>query len=301
MIHGIDIGGSKIELVAFDDALTPIARERIATPTEDYDEFLDAVATLVAEADRRFGVAAPVGVGVPGLIDEAGRSFCANVPCAIGKPVADDLSRRIGRNVVAENDCRLFALSEARGGAGEGYRSVFGAILGTGAAAGLVIDGHLERGRRGAAGEYGHIPVSAALQREHDLASARCSCGLPDCAEAYVGGPGLLAMARHFGVAASSTRDVVSAWREGRSGGAQTYAAFLDILAASLANVVKLVDPDIIVMGGGLSQIGELIVDLPGAIARHHFRGFGSPPVVIARFGDSSGVRGAALLAGAAR
>lgn len=297
MIYGIDIGGTKIELVVFDDALTPQSRERLPTPTGDYDAFLGAVAELVARADTDHGTAAPIGVGVPGLVDTDGLSFCANVPCAIGKPVARDLSERIGRAVAAENDCRLFALSEAHGGAGQDYRSVFGAILGTGAAAGLVIDGRLERGRCGAAGEYGHLPLPASLQHEHDLLLRDCACGLPACAEAYIGGPGLLAMAREYGVEGNDTQAVVEAWRAGTRAGTRTYDAFLDILGASLANVVKLVDPDVIVMGGGLSQIPEVIADLPAAVTRHMFSGFGSPPVALAKFGDSSGVRGAALLA----
>lgn len=297
MIYGIDIGGTKIELVVFDDALAPQARERVPTPTGDYDAFLGAVAQLVAQADADHGADAPIGVGIPGLVDAEGLSFCANVPCAIGKPVARDLSDRIGRAVVAENDCRLFALSEANGGAGAGYRSVFGAILGTGAAAGLVVEGRLERGRRGAAGEYGHLPLSSTLQHEHDLMMVDCACGLRACAEAYIGGPGLLAMARYFGVTADDTQGVIRSWRDGERAGTRTYAGFLDILGASLANVVKLVDPDVIVMGGGLSQIPEVMADLPDAITRHMFTGFGAPPVVLAQFGDSSGVRGAALLA----
>lgn len=297
MIYGVDIGGTKVELVVFDDGLEPIARERIDTPTDDYDAFLSAVANLIGKADSVHGSSSAVGIGVPGLVNEHGNSFSANVPCAMGKPVAKDLAARIGRPVVAENDCRLFALSEATGGAGAGYHTVFGAILGTGAAAGLVIDGKLERGRRGAAGEYGHLPISARQQQLHDLIVLDCACGLPGCAEAYIGGPGLLAMARYFGVEAMGTQAVVAAWRDKQFNAVRTYDAFLDILGASLANVVKLVDPDIIVMGGGLSQIPEVIADLPEAISRHMFTGFGSPPIVAARFGDSSGVRGAALLA----
>lgn len=301
MIYGIDIGGTKIELVVFDDALEALKLERVATPTGDYQQFIDAVADLVSNADAAFADAAsraaPIGVGIPGLVDENGLSFSANVPCAIGKPVARDLAARIGRPVVAENDCRLFAMSEAIGGAGNGHHSVFGAILGTGAAAGLVIDGKLERGRRGAAGEYGHLPLSASLQQTHGLALIDCGCGLPACAEAYIGGPGFLRMARHFGVAADCTHDVIQAWRAGDPAGQRSLEALLDILGASLANVVKLVDPDIIVMGGGLSKVPEVIAAIPNAITRHMFTGFGSPLVVEARFGDSSGVRGAAILA----
>ena len=301
MIYGVDIGGSKIELVVFDDGLEPVARERIATPTDDYSAFTAIVTDLLRKADATYGSDAPIGIGMPGLVDENGLAFCANVPCAIGKAVADDLSALIGRRVIMENDCRLFALSEATGGAGSNYRNVFGAILGTGAAAGIVIDGTLQRGSRGVAGEYGHLPVSASLQHDHGLAIRTCACGLRGCAEAYVGGPGLLAMARQFGVAAESTMAVAELWRAGDADAKRTYAAFVDILGESLANVAKLIDPDIIVMGGGLSQLPEVIADLPGAIVKKMFNGFRSPPVVVARFGDSSGVRGAAILAREAR
>lgn len=297
MIYGVDIGGSKIELVVFDAALAPVERERIATPTQDYQAFLAAVGDLVGRADARFGGGWPIGIGIPGLVDGEGRSFCANVPCATGQTVAPDLAQRLGRTVVAENDCRLFALSEATGGAGDEYRTTFGAILGTGAGAGLVIDGRLERGARGLAGEYGHVALPAVLQQHYDLPIWTCGCGLAGCMEAYIAGPGLLALARHRGIAADGTADVVERWRGGDEVAQQLYRCFLDILGASLATVVKLIDPDVIVMGGGLSRIPEVIADLPAAVAAHLFRGFAPPPIVVARFGDSSGVRGAALLA----
>lgn len=297
MIYGIDIGGTKIELVAFDADLAVVDRRRVATPTQDYERFLDTIVALVEEADARFRMQPPVGLGIPGLVDRMGRSFCANVPGAMGRQIAPDLASRLGRPISAENDCRCFALSEARGGAGAGHRIVFGAILGTGAGGGLVLDGRLERGRQGIAGEYGHLPLPAGLQQAYGLPRRMCGCGLPGCVEAYVAGPGLVALGRHFGIDAPEPAALVAAWRAGEPAAVRTRDCLLDILGSTFASMVKLYDPDIFVLGGGLSLIDEIVEMLPAAIGSHLFPGFPPPPVARARFGDSSGVRGAAILA----
>lgn len=297
MIYGADIGGTKIEFVVFDDALEPLGRTRVDTPANDYPRFLETLAALVRDADARFGREPRVGLGVPGLKDGQGRALCANLPAVTGHPVAQDVAARIGRPVATLNDTRCFALSEAIGGAGEGYRTVFGAILGTGAAGGLVIDGRLEDGHRGLAGEYGHLPLPAALQQKYGLPIRECGCGLPGCLETYVAGDGLIALARHFGATATDAHDLALAWRAGDAASGAARGAFLDILGAAFANIVKLCDPDVIVMGGGLSLIDEVVDLLPAAIADHLFGGFAPPPVVRARFGDASGVRGAAIIA----
>lgn len=299
MIYGFDIGGTKIEFVVFDDRLEAISRERIATPVSEYGRFLEALERLVRTADQVHGSAGLVGIGMPGLVDNEGRFFCANILGATGQFVARDFAALIGREVAIENDCRLFALSESVGGAGQDHHVVFGAILGTGAAGGLAIGGQLERGQRGIAGEFGHLPISAQALSNHRLPLSNCACGLTGCLEAYVAGPGLLRMANQLGVEAQDTQDVVAAWRSGDPAARQTYHIFVDLVGQALANVVKMTDPGVIIMGGGLSQIDELIGDLPDAISRHLFKGFASPPVMRARFGDSSGVRGAALLAAA--
>jgi N-acetylglucosamine kinase len=298
LIYGIDIGGTKIELVVFSDALEELWRKRIETPVQSYPAFLGAVSGLIDEADQQFGKRAVVGIGLPGLVDAQGRSLCANVPCATGQYVAQDLSRQLDRFVVVENDCRLFALSEAKGGAGQGHQTVFGAILGTGAAGGTVIDGKLARGGRGMGGEYGHLPLPALIQQEFDLPLWPCACGLLSCAEAYVTGPGLLKrLSPHFGVPAEQTSDLIAAWRSNDAAAKRIFDCLTAILGATLASVVKVIDPDIIVMGGGLSLVDEIVAAMPDAISGHLFEGFASPPVVAAKFGDSSGARGAAILA----
>lgn len=297
MIYGVDIGGTKIEFVAFDDELEPVERIRVDTPADDYARFLGVLADLIGTTDRRFGARPRVGLGVPGLVDGDGRALCANLPGVSGHHVGNDVAARIGRPVVTLNDTRCFALSEAVGGAGDGYRVVFGAILGTGAAGGLVIDGRVEDGHRGLAGEYGHLPLSADLADKYGLPIRRCGCGLPGCLEAYIAGDGLIWLARHFGATATSAPMLADAWRAGDRAAIAARDAFLDILGAGFANIVKLCDPNVIVMGGGLSLIAEVIDRLPQAIARHLFANFASPLVLPARFGDASGVRGAAILA----
>lgn len=297
MIYGIDVGGTKIEFVVFDDDLTPSEPVRIDTPADDYPRFLHVLSDLVERADERLGERPRIGIGMPGLKDGEGRALCANLPGVTSHCVASDIADRIGRPVATLNDTRCFALSEAVGGAGEGYRVVFGAILGTGAAGGLVIDGRVEDGHRGLAGEYGHLPLSAALQQRYGLALRRCGCGLEACIEGYVAGDGLIELGRHFGADVPDAKQLADAWRAGDRAATETREAFLDILGCAFANLTKLCDPDVIVMGGGLSLIDEVIELLPRAIASHMFGGFSPPPVVRARFGDSSGVRGAAILA----
>lgn len=297
MIHALDIGGSKIEIAVFGTDLEAADRWRTATPTRDYGQFLDTVTALVADADTRFGRGDAIGLGLPGLVDDQGRSFCANVPCATGQTVASDLADRLARPVAVENDCRCFALSEAIKGAGEGHRRVFGAILGTGAAGGLVIDGILQHGAQGIGGEYGHIQLPAAIAVQWGLPLWRCGCGLPACVESYVSGPGLISLARHFGAMATSVPELANAWRGVDAAALRTFECFLDILGATFATVSMMVDPDIVVLGGGLSHLDEVVEQLPSAVSRHLFTGFRSPQVARAKFGDSSGVRGAAILA----
>lgn len=297
MIYGIDIGGTKMEIAVFDPDLQLVDRWRIATPQDSYDSFISAIAGLIEQADGRFGETAPVGLGIPGLIDAKGRSLSANVPAATGRAVASDVARLVGRQVVAENDCRCFALSEAHGGAGAGQPIVFGAILGTGAAGGLVVDGRLVRGRQGIAGEYGHIQLSAELAMRYGLPLLRCGCGLPSCFESYIAGPGLLRMAKRFGSDVEDVRALAELWRAGDKAAVRTRDCFVDLLGAVFASVAVMTDPDVIVMGGGLSLLDDIIEALPAAIERHLFAGFHAPTVVQARFGDASGARGAAILA----
>ncbi len=295
MIYGLDVGGTKIEIAIFNDEMVQVDSWRTQTPQHDYTAFLDTLVNLIEEADKRFNSKGIIGLGMPGLIDASGKSFCANIPAANSHDVIADLSAKLGRPVTCENDC--LALSEANGGAGEGHHTVYGAIIGTGAAGGFTIGRTLLKSRQGIAGEYGHLQLPAALQQKHDLPIRPCGCGLNGCFEGYISGPGLLYLHSHFDGPFRNVPAIVGAWRNGESTATETMTCYLDILGASFATLVMSYDPDIIVLGGGISLIEEVMEKLPSAIQNHLFSQFTAPPIVRAQYGDSSGVRGAAILA----
>ena len=297
MIFGLDIGGSKIEIGVFDDNLQPVKRWRTSTPKNNYVQFIDTMVSLIREADLKFERAPVVGIGMPGLVDPQGKSLSANIPAANGKNVAADLSKKIDRNVVAENDCRCFALSEAVGGAGDSYSTVYGAIIGTGAAGGFTIDGKLLPSRQGIAGEYGHQQLSAKLQQKYMLPLKQCGCGLPSCYEGYISGPGLVFLGQNFGCFKDTAKEIVEAWHEGEDTATVTMHCYVDLLGASFSTLIMSYDPDAIVVGGGMSLSPGLLETLPSSIENHLFGSFTSPPILPAKFGDSSGARGAAILA----
>lgn len=299
--HGIDIGGTKIELVAFaadGDALNEVHRERVATPGHDFQLFVDAIAGLVQRGDAALGFAAPVGIGLPGIVDpKSGRQLSSNVPALNGRLAAPVLEQALARRVVIGNDCQCFALSEAQGGAAEGLPSMFGAIIGTGAGGGYCTDGRLHRGLNGIAGEWGHLPAPAHLLERYVLPVIDCPCGRQGCMERYVSGPGMSMLHRHFGGDGAAPMVLAARANVDDPVAAKTLAAHVDLLAHALSGLVLLVDPHAIVLGGGLSQLPHLYQQLPAAVQRHLFAGAHVPPILPPRFGDAGGARGAALLA----
>jgi N-acetylglucosamine kinase len=299
LYYGIDIGGTKMELVACDALMQVRHRERVPTPTHDYDRFVDVLTGLVERADALSGVRAPVGLGVPGIIDvDTGNHLSANVPCLTGNLLLPVLRRRLGREVVLGNDCQCFALSEARGGAAEGAPSMYGLIIGTGAAAGYVVNGRLVRGRNGVAGEWGHWATDSSLLERYNLPLLACACGRTGCLERYVSGTGLRTLhGRLSGTAGLDAKDLVRARDAGDPLAARALEIHLDILGSALAHIVLAYDPHVVVLGGGLSLLSHLYRDLPTAAAAHLIKGIAVPPVVPPVFGDAGGARGAALLA----
>ncbi|SBV36419.1 N-acetyl-D-glucosamine kinase [uncultured Stenotrophomonas sp.] len=297
--HGIDIGGTKIELVTFDAAMQPGWRRRIATPQGGYDAFLHAVAALAAEADAALGRPADaIGIALPGVRDRrSGRQLSANVPALTGQCVARDLQAQLQRPLHFGNDLQCFALSEAHGGAAEGYPSMFGAILGTGAGGGYCVHGRLVAGFNGLAGEWGHWSVPANLLQRHGLPLLDCGCGLRGCVERYVSGSGVATVERHLGGTAANASEVIVLAEAGDARARQALDIHRDLLAHSFAALILALDPHVIVLGGGLSQYAPLYEQLPAAIATHLFAGVQVPPIVPPRFGDAGGARGAALLA----
>ena len=197
-MYGLDIGGTKAEFAVFDNELNCVHTRRIATPTSDYNRLTQSVRELVDGADDSFGRVESLGVGVPGIRDRDGRSFSVNVPCLNGHDVKSDLAAQLGRTVVAINDGRAFALSEAHGGAGERHDSMVGVILGTGAFGGYCIGGQLQGGRNGVAGEWGHVSIAATVRERHGLPLHRCGCGALGCVECYISGSGMSRIHHHL-------------------------------------------------------------------------------------------------------
>ncbi len=286
---GIDLGGTKTEaaVLAPDGAI--VWRRRAETPLR-YEEIVGAMAGLVGEAEQAIGVEATVGVGIPGVISPAtGLVKNANTQTLIGHALDADLASALGREVRVENDANCFALSEAADGAGQGARCVFGVILGTGCGGGIVVDGRVLAGRHRIAGEWGHTPLPQP--RPDELPLPRCWCGQHGCLELYLAGPGL---ARSCGAPDAETVVALAA-----SGAAQAQEALerhADRLARGLAVICNVLDPDAIVLGGGLSNMAHLYARVPAMLRRYVFSDVVDTPILRNRHGDSSGVRGAAWL-----
>ena len=293
---GIDLGGTKIEALAIDSAGRELARKRIASP-RDYTLTLEAIRALVGEIEAGLGVQARVGIGTPGAVSPAtGLVKNANSTELNGHPLVPDLAQALGREVRVANDADCFALSEASDGAGAGRRVVFGVILGTGVGGGLVVDGRLRVGPNAITGEWGHNELPS--RTEAALPDTVCYCGRRRCIETYVSGPALAA--DHARVAAASAaldaRRIVALARAGDAQARAAFDRYCRRLASALATVINIVDPDVIVLGGGLSQVDELYPALPPLLAEYVFSDRCDTPVVRNLHGDSSGVRGAAWL-----
>ncbi|MDP3176032.1 MAG: ROK family protein [Phenylobacterium sp.] len=284
---GVDFGGTKIEAAALDAQGGVVARVRERT-SSDYEQCVIRVVDLVENLERKVGQrAARIGVGGPGSMspqDSVMRN--ANSIHLNGCPFPQDLARALGRPVRYANDANCLALSEAADGAGAGEAVVFAVIIGTGCGAGLVIDGRLVEGRNGIAGEFGHNPLPWPNEAE---ASQPCWCGKRGCLELFASGPGF---AREFGPG-QTAEEVVAA---DRAAGGAAITRYIERLGRALGAVVNLLDPDVIVLGGGMSNVPELYERLAPQIARHTFADRTFTPVRKARHGDSSGVRGAAWL-----
>jgi fructokinase len=295
---GIDLGGTKIEIAALapDDGRF-LLRERVATPQGGYDEVLAAMGDLVARAEATLGVQGlPVGVGIPGCISPAtGVVKGANTTLLNGRALDRDLARLLHRPVRIENDANCLAVSEAVDGAGHGAHVVFAVILGTGVGAGIAIEGRAWAGAHGIAGEWGHNPAPR-LPEDRGVPTPRCWCGRGMCNETVLSGPGFAADHLRHGGAAVDARAIVQAARAGDAGAQASLARYAQRLAGALAQVINLLDPDVIVLGGGLSNIIELFDAVPRHWPRHVFSDVIATPLRAAQHGDSSGVRGAAWL-----
>lgn len=298
---GIDLGGTKIEALLVDSLGHEIRRMRIATPKGDYRQTLEALVQLVTSLERGHEIEgrASVGIGIPGSISKhTGRVHNANSTWLNGQALDQDLRRRLDRPVRVANDANCFALSEASDGAGEGSPVVLGIILGTGAGSGIVVRGQLLEGPHGIAGEWGHNPLPWA--RDEEFPGYRCWCGRQGCLETWVSGPGMAA--DHYRMSGSllSAEAIGHAATIGEPDARATLDRHADRLARGLAHVVNLVDPDVIVIGGGLCKLNHLYSELAERMRPHLFADQASLDIRPPKWGDASGVRGAAWLAGSA-
>ncbi len=319
---GVDLGGTKIEIAAFGTAGRPLLQRRVATPQGDYRGTVAAIAKLVKEIENELGRRGSVGIGTPGAISAAtGTIKNANSTCLNGQPLREDLEALLDREIRLANDANCFALSEARDGAGEGAGIVFGVILGTGVGGGIVIDGRVLTGANAIAGEWGHnpLPPTISASRGTDLSATPdnipdCYCGRKGCIEAWLSGP---ALCRDYALTAGSkpgndpgsdpdnnlhsqptpnVETIVARAGTGETAAIASLERYEARLAQALAQVINILDPEVIVLGGGLSGIARLYENVPHLWQQHIFSDRIVTRLMPPRHGAASGVRGAAWL-----
>jgi fructokinase len=292
---GVDVGGTKIEIIVLDDAGTAGIRRRVATPSGDYAGTVQAIVDLVLQAQKEVGETATVGIATPGAISATtGLMKNSNSTALNGKPLAHDIAAALGQPIRIENDANCLAISEAVDGAAAGAKVVFGAILGTGVGGGLVIDQQALSGRNRIAGEWGHNPLP--WMKDSERPGHRCYCGKTGCIETFLSGAGL---ARDYAARSGKMlppEQIVAAANKKDPHATGAMAAYRDRLARGLASVINLFDPDVVVLGGGLSNVADIYAGLTDLIAAYAFSDDINTKIVQAMHGDSSGVRGAAWL-----
>ena len=292
---GIDLGGSKTEIIALDAEGRELLRRRVATPSDNYPATLELIAGLVRSAEAQLGARGSVGIGTPGSLSIAtGLLRGSNSVCLNGQPVKADLEAMLEREIRVTNDANCFALSESVDGAGQGASVVFGVILGTGVGGGIVVRGHVLNGPNAIAGEWGHNPLPWPTDAERP--GPRCFCGKDGCIETFLSGPGLERDHRAATGGGLSALDISTRAAAGDPASSASMRRYEERLARALAHVINLLDPDVIVLGGGLSNVAALYASVPRMWGRWVFSDRVDTQLLPHRHGDSSGVRGAAWL-----
>jgi fructokinase len=292
---GIDLGGTKTEIIALDDTGRELLRKRETTKRDDYEVTLQSIVSLVDETERELGEHGSVGIGTPGAISPAsGLMRNCNSTWLNGRPFLSDLTQRLDRNVQIENDANCFALSEATDGAGAGHRVVFGVILGTGVGGGIVVNGKLLSGPNRIAGEWGHNPLP--WPRDEERPGPVCYCGRNGCVETFLCGPALASDHAQLNGIEFSSEEIVAAAAQGEACSMASLERYEDRLSRALAHVINILDPDAIVLGGGLSNIPRWYESVPQLWTQWVFSDRVDTALLRNRYGDSSGVRGAAWL-----
>jgi fructokinase len=273
---GVDLGGTKIEIAVYDDTGREVLRRRAPTPRAGYDAALEEFSRLIVDAEKEAGAPCSVGIGMPGTIHpRSGRVINAYNTPFNGRRLKQDLELRLAREVRFANDANCFALSEAIDGAGEGLGVVFGAILGTGVGGGIVVRREVLNGHHGIGGEWGHTPLPWMTREEHP--GPMCNCGRLGCIEQWCSGPAL-----------GREKDA--------RGEENALAVYVDRLARALSLVINFLDPEVIVVGGGVSRENRIYASVPELLPRYVYSPVVDTPIVPAKYGDASGVRGAAML-----
>ncbi|WP_336947863.1 fructokinase [Serratia nevei] len=295
---GIDLGGTKIEVIALADDGRELFRHRIATPRHDYGQTLAAIAGLVKLAEDHTGEQGSIGIGIPGTLSPfTGRVKNANSVWLNGQPLDKDLSALLAREVRIANDANCLAVSEATDGAGAGAQTVFAVIIGTGCGAGVALNGQAHSGGNGIAGEWGHNPLP--WQDDDELRYARevpCDCGKPGCIETFISGTGFATDYARLSGNALQGHEIMALSERGDALAEQAIVRYEMRLAKALAHVINILDPDVVVLGGGMSNVDRLYRTVPERVKGWVFGGECETPIRKAVHGDSSGVRGAAWL-----
>ena len=292
MRFGLDLGGTKMEAVLLNKAGEIVWRQRRPTPSENYEAIIETIAELVGEADRESTQEISIGIGMPGSLSPKTRLVRnSNTQCLNGRPIQQDLESKLARQVRLANDANCFALSEATDGAGAGAQSVFGVIIGTGCGGGLVFNGELQNGANSIGGEWGHNPLAAP--RAEELPGPPCYCGRHGCNEVWISGSGF---ARDHEAIAGEKLTAEQIIASDSAAAKASFERLYDRIARALGAVINVVDPDVIVLGGGLSNVDALYTHIPEIWDGYIFSDVIETRLVKNKHGDSSGVRGAAWL-----
>ncbi len=292
---GIDLGGTKIEGIAMSDHGDELIRKRVPTPAGDYQAILQTISELVDLIESTMNEKGSIGICTPGAISPAtGLLKNSNSVCMNGKPVHEDLGRVLNRDIRIANDANCFALSEATDGAAAGEDVVFGVIVGTGTGAGVVVKGHVLDGPNAIAGEWGHNPLP--WPQDNERPGPACYCGKHGCIETWLSGPGMSRDYSDHSAQALDARHIVRLAGEAEEAAESCLQRYEDRMARSLAHVINILDPDVIVLGGGMGNIGRLYTDVPDLWGQYVFSDRVDTRLVAPQYGDSSGVRGAAWL-----
>ncbi|RWR01889.1 N-acetylglucosamine kinase [[Pantoea] beijingensis] len=299
MYYGFDIGGTKIAIGVYDRQRHLLWSKRVPTPRDDYPQLLEELEALVEEADRLSEERGSIGIGVPGLpVPDDGTLFTANIPCLRGKTLRADLSHRLNRDVRIENDANCFALSEAWDDEFRAYPVVLGLILGTGVGGGIIVDGKPLTGRNAITGEFGHmrLPLDALEGLGRNIPIQRCGCGKHGCIESYLSGTGFAWLWQQRYQHTLSAPDIIARYYQGDEQAISHTEVYCELLAACLGNLLTIIDPHLVVIGGGLSNFDALYDGLSERVVKYLLPVAKPPRFEKARHGDAGGMRGAAFL-----